>query len=210
MHPRRRCLNAFANILLGNPQPTEPDSPVYPIEEIQDRVYTQRRSALWQAELPCVCLFWVTEESSSDEEPKHYIRKFKLIAEVVDDATDTSDERVDNIAWKIEQLILHNRFLKDPAFDYGEDEYTGIPEDDPANTCDNITMVAGASGLLPENKESDKVTTRIAFEIEYSTVPNYSSGTDNFNRMTGDFRVPGKDAETPAMSFDKSDIYQGE
>ena len=209
MHPRRKSLNAFANILLGNPQSPEPDGPVYPIEEVQDRVYKQRRSSLWEAELPCVCLFWLTEDSDSKEEPKHYVRKYKLVAEIVLDATETSDEKADEIAWKIEQLVLHNRFLKDPAFDYGEDAYTGIPEDDPANTCDNIMMVASASGLLPENREADKVTLRIAFEIEYSTVPNYSSGTDNFNAMSAEYKVPGKDANTPTMNDLKSGIYQG-
>lgn len=210
MHPRRRCINSFANILLGNPQPAEPEPPTYPISEIEDRVYKNRRSALWDEQLPCVCLFALTEESDTDEEPKYYRRKFRLVAEIVVEANETSDELCDEIALKIENLVLHERFLKDPAFDYQGTPWTGSPEDDPANTADDIKMVATAIGLIGENKEGNKTTCRIAFEIEYNSTPAYAVAEDIFDTMSAKYKVPGKDSNTPTADDLQTDINQEE
>lgn len=210
MHPRRRCLNSFASILLGKPQPAEPAFPIYPLTKVQDRVYTNRRSALWKEELPCVCLFALTEDSKNDSEPKHYVRKFRLVAEIVVEANENSDELCDDIALEIENLILHQRFLKDPTFDYEGVPYTGLPEEDPANTADNVEMIGTAIGLIGENKEANETTCRIAFEIEYASAPAYPGASDNFNTMSVVSKIPGTESTTPTMNDKATNIFQEE
>lgn len=210
MHPRRRCINAFADILLGNPQPPEPEAPVYPIEEVKNRIYKNRRSALWAPEFPCICLFALNEDAKTDAEPKYYERKLMLIAEICVRAVEGSDEQCDDIALKIENLILHQRFLPDPTYQYAPGESPLPPELDPAATSDNIKMVGSAINLVDENHGADITTCRIAFEIDYNSSPNYGAPDHNFNTMSAKYRIPGKDSHTLTADDLKTNIYQGD
>lgn len=211
MHPRRRAVVAFANILLGNPQDDE-ENPVYPIEEVAGRVFTNRPTPLWETELPddggAVCLYAVSETSENNSEPKYYVRTLRLIAEIVVQSTENSDEIIETIAEKIENLILHNKFLKDPAFDYGPTPYTGIPEDDPANTADDIELTDTEFVFVGEKVENIVVSCRLAFDVIYSSTPNYGVPDGEFDKLHTTYNPDGADEQSPANTTLRVNIHQ--
>lgn len=202
MHQRRKIINAVQGILLGS-VPSGP--PTLPISEVGDRIFVNRPTPLWLPELPCICLYAMSETAQTDEEPKFYRRRLRLMVEIIVAPTPDSDVLVDTIVEKVENLLLHERFLREPT----TAPIPGtIPEQDPANTSDNITMADTEIVFVGERVENMVTSCRVAFEIEYTTTPNYGVAEDIFDEMQVTYKVPGKDANTPPAIDHPTEINQ--
>lgn len=202
MHPRRKIINALANITLGKPGVT------FPISEVGENVYTNRPTALWKAELPAICFYGLKESAENVAQPKLYRRKLMAVAEIIVEASDDADSICDDIAEKLEALLLHQRFLKDPAFDYGLTPYTGILETDPANTADDLEMIGSDIVLVAERVDVPIVSCRISLEISYESTPDYDFAVDEFDVM--DQKIFGVETVEPLSEDLMTGIYQSE
>jgi hypothetical protein len=200
MHPRRRIVNAVTAILRDLPSASSP------ISEVGQRVFPNRPTALWDTELPAICLYGLTEKSSNVNQPKYYKRKLKLVVEILVQAAADSDSIADEIAYKVENILLHRRFLNDPTFDYGLTPYTGIPERDPANTSDDTELIGTEIVLASERTDIPIVSLRMVFEVDYNSTPDYEYAQNIFDKL--DTQISG---ESGILSEDLSeDIYQGD
>lgn len=206
MHPRRKILNALANITLGKP------GVVFPISEVGKHVYTNRPTALWKTELPAVCFYGLKESSENSVQPKYYVRKLHAVAEIIVEASESADALADTIAEKLEGLLLHRRFLRDPDFDYGTysegaTQNDFIPENDPANTADDIEMVGTDIVLVSERVDVPIVSLRISLEISYNSTPEYDFAVNIFDTMRQTFSQVS--ASEPEASDLSTGIYEG-
>lgn len=186
MHSRRKILDALANITLGKP------GVVFPISEVGENVYTNRPTAIWKAELPAILFYGLKETSENKVQPKYYERKLHAVAEIMVEASENADAIADTIAEKLENLLLHQRFLPDPTFDYdlfsdGATKSDFIPEEDPANTCDDLEMVGTDIVLVSERVDLPIVSLRISLEISYNSTPDYDYAVDKFDTMRQTF-----------------------
>jgi hypothetical protein len=187
VHPRRKILNALANITLGEP------GVVFPISEVGENVYTNRPTVLWKAELPAILFYGLKETSENKLQPKYYDRKLHAVAEIMVEASENADVLADTIAEKLENLLLHQRFLPDPTYDYdafseGATSDDFLPEENPANTCDDIEMIGTDIVLVSEHVDLPIVSLRISLEISYSTTPDYDFSVDKFDTMRQTFK----------------------
>lgn len=77
-----------------------------------DNVYSNRTSAYWKSELPCISIFMAEEPlSPRDMSQKTYIRKPDISIEIRAEANENLDEILDEVNDKIEELILANSNL---------------------------------------------------------------------------------------------------
>lgn len=212
MHPRQKAKIAFKNILLGNPQPADPLPPVYPISEVGNRVFMNRPTPLWPAEIPvgggAICIYMVSGTAKNNSQPKTYFRTARIIVEVVVQHEDNADAIIDSICEKIENLVLHQRFIPDPAFDYLGVPYTGNPEEDPANTADDLVMVDDETVLVAEHVEMPIISHRIGFDIHYQTSPDYAVATHNFDKLHTQWEQDGIESDNDAGNTYRTGIHQ--
>jgi hypothetical protein len=78
------------------------------------RVYANRPTPLWEAELPCVCVYTAMPESGSEpseveSRPSIYKRDLKVAVEILAKADASVDDTLDDLAEKVEQAIGDNQ-----------------------------------------------------------------------------------------------------
>lgn len=201
MHGRQRIIQAAANILLGKPWGLRP---VYPIDQVKERIFRNRPTPLWQPEVPAICLYTLTDtgDDRGGQEPSFYDRKVRLIAEVIVAATLGGDKLVDDIAEIVERLLLQSRFLPDPAFTYTAPDvktnYLDRPELDPANTASNFKYLDTEIVFVGERVENVVSSCRIAFEPTFEYDPRVTGPSGIFNTMDVEYEgsAPAHDTKT--------------
>lgn len=179
-HVRQLTRNAVANVLLGNPQAV-PLTPVYPISEVGARIYPNRATPTWEAELPAICVYTKTETATpGDDEkiPKWYQRKVLIVIEILVMADTGFDDLIDTIAQKVEDLLLYRWFLPDPT----------APTVD---LIDNLVMKGTDIVFIGEDVNNVIASGQITLEATYSTDVTFPSVTDVFDSMGADFQIDG-------------------
>lgn len=99
-HKRQTIREAVKNMLLNN-------------TDVGERVYSNRVTAFWSEEVPCISIF-TTEESTSprDISNKRYTRKLNLNIEIRAEASENLDDVLDSLACKVEELIAADLTLQ--------------------------------------------------------------------------------------------------
>jgi hypothetical protein len=135
IHPEKLARDAIVNILKGNPQdPTR--TPVYPIEEVQNRIFPNRPTPLGEEELPAICVY---AKTTYIEDPKGNsvttkARMTGVIEVMLEDLESEKedgiklgvDDQIDAIFVKVWNLLSGNRSLVDPVIYLAKlTEYSG-------------------------------------------------------------------------------------
>ncbi len=191
-HVRQLARSAVANILLGNPQAV-PASPVYPIAEVQNRIYPNRPTPVWEVELPAICVYTKTETATpGDDEkiPKWYNRKLLITLEILVQVESGFDDLIDSIAEKVEALLLRHWFLPDPA-------NPGVP------LTDNLVMKGTDIVFVGEDANNVIASGQLTLEATYSTDVFYPGVPDRLDSMQASYNIdaakgdghPGPEAE---------------
>ncbi len=82
------------------------------ITEVGTNIFSNRVSAFWRSELPCISIFIKNEEASPrDLSNKSFIRKATLSFEVHAEAVEDLDNTLDSIADSIETVMNDNPTL---------------------------------------------------------------------------------------------------
>jgi hypothetical protein len=178
MHGRRRIINALKAITIAANIPT-----------VTANVFTNRFTPLWKPELPAICFYALKEDVETKTQPKFYERNARIMVEILVEATENSDELVDEIAEALEAILLHQRFLRDPT----GPAFEGIPEQDPSNTSDDLVMEGSAITIITEKVDIPLVSCQIALNIPYSYTPNYEGATDKFDTLGVVYALGGSD-----------------
>lgn len=176
-HVRKLVREAVANILLGNPQAV-PATPVYPISEVAGRVFPNRPTPIWEVELPAICVYTKSEVATArdgDKIPKHYDRRLSLVVEILVSVETGFDDLIDTIAEKVEALLLHRWFLKDPVTS--------------TETSDNLLMKATEIAFVGEDVHNVIASGQITFEVLYNTDVPFPGDLENFNTLAADYNI---------------------
>jgi hypothetical protein len=176
-HVRKLARNAVANILLGNPQAV-PLTPVYPISEVQDRIYPNRPTPLFEVELPAICVYTKSETAvprDGEKLPKHYDRKLIITIEILATVETGFDDVIDSIAEKVEALLLAQWFLKDPVTD--------------VETVDNLVMKGTEIAFVGEDVHNIIASGQITLEVEWNADIVFPALPDIFDEMKVDHDI---------------------
>ncbi len=158
------------------------------IPEIGTRVYTSRKKALFESELPCIVVFSSGEPSPKilSDGPREYLRTCNLKFEVATQGTDEDsvEDELDMLAHKLEQIFFRNDTLNSKCtgmtlgevnigFSVEGRQITGVcavnfdatyPVDAPDPTEDNLPAFTSAGVEIDAGPEPDAVP-EIAAEI---------------------------------------------
>lgn len=93
MTKRQEIREALKNMLLDN-------------TDVGSNVFTNRVSAFWREEFPCISIFMKDESSSPRNlSTRATVRTGSLIIQVINEATEDLDNSLDTIAEQIESII---------------------------------------------------------------------------------------------------------
>ncbi len=154
-HTRKLARNAVANILLGNPQ-ADLLNPVYPIPEVGARIFPNRPTLVWEAELPAICVYTKSETAEpgdSQNLPKWYVRKLAITVEILVQVERGFDDLIDAIAEKVEDLLLVKWFMEDPV--------TGV------ETLDNLVFKGTDITFIGEDVQNVIASGQLTLEATY-------------------------------------------
>lgn len=126
IHPEKLARDAIVNLLKGNPQ-DDTHAPVYPIEEVEDRIYANRPTPLGDEDLPAICVYAKTTYIQ-DPQGNTTVTKAKMsgVIEIMVEDLETVDDQIDAIFVKIWNLLAGNRYLIDSVIYLAKlSEYAG-------------------------------------------------------------------------------------
>lgn len=116
------------------------------------RVYSNRVTAFWNEEVPCISIFTTDEAATpTDLRQKRYSRKLILNIEIRAEAKENLDDVLDSLALKVEQLIDADLTLN--------------------NTAHNVVMTGTDIGFTGEATKPVGVL-NLNYEVTYLTSSN--------------------------------------
>lgn len=126
------------------------------ISIVGERVYRNRFTPLWLAELPCVCIYTLTDTPQPRARGQYFYRQnLELTVEaLVDPGIDKVDDEIDAILQELEDLVMLNPEIRDPETNVVIASFFDIGQTS-MGLKDGGSQILG-SGRLSVNVEYDK------------------------------------------------------
>lgn len=161
--PRKEIRNYVVQLL----QQKEPNGKTH-IIDVGGRVYAERENPVFKQEVPCVMVYFETEAcdifAGDKYNPREYMRKLTLYVDIfvdagIDPETPAADnceaeDKLDDLAWDIEQLIYEDHTLGQLLKDYDPRNGNGLLEGSHlVNVSPYLVNVAGERKLAAQRME---------------------------------------------------------